>query len=62
MPFWMIDSEGRTRTYPLITAFLSVRKGDGLEVLWKRVLITNPDSEAEKGRIEKEMEKRLKLK
>lgn len=62
MPDWVIGADGKTRTYLYITVFLSIRKDNGLEVLWKRVLATKPEPEAEKGPIEKEMERRLKLK
>lgn len=58
-PF-MIDAEERVQSFPPITVFLVSQKNNGLEVLWKQVLLTNPDAQAEKSRIEKEIERRMK--
>lgn len=58
-PF-MVGADEKVHSFPPITAFLVSKKNDGLEVLWKQVLLTNPESESEKGRIEGEIEKRMK--
>lgn len=62
-PF-ILGADLRVHSFPPITVFLVNKKNNGLEVLWKQVLLTNPESESEteskKGRIEKEIEKRMK--
>jgi len=59
-PF-MIGGDERVHTFPPITVFLVSRNSNGLEVLWKQVLLTSPEApQTEKGRIEKEIEKRIK--
>lgn len=59
-PFFT-DEEGRTKVLPPVTAFLVRKKENGLEVLWKQLLLTSADAPiSQRGQIEKEMEKRLK--
>jgi len=58
-PF-MVGADEKVHSFPPITAFLVSKKINGVEVLWKQVLLTNPESESEKGRIEGEIEKRMK--
>ena len=52
-----VGRDGKARGVP-VTAYLVSKKNNGLEVLWKQVLLTNPESE--KGLIEEEIEKRMK--
>lgn len=52
-----VGANGKVHSVP-VTAYLVSKKNNGLEVLWKQVLSTNPESE--KGLIEEEIEKRMK--
>lgn len=55
----LVIGSDRTQYYAEpFTVFLVGRRGGGLEVLWKRFLLSIP--EAEKGLIEKEVEQRMK--
>ena len=56
----IVGADGELHATTLITVFLVSKKNNGLDVLWKQILLTNPDSESEKGRIEREIEKRMK--
>ena len=59
-PF-MIGADGMVHNFPPITVFLVSPQSNGLEVLWKQVFLTRPvASQTAKGRIEKEVEKRMK--
>jgi hypothetical protein len=55
----LVGEDGKVQSVP-VTAYLVSKKNNGLEVLWKQVLSTNPESESEKGLIEGEVEKRMK--
>ena len=54
-----VGADGKVRGVP-VTAYLVSKKDNGLEVLWKQVLSTNPEALSEKGLIEGEVEKRMK--
>jgi hypothetical protein len=56
----IVGADEKVHSFPPVTVFLVSRKNDGLEVLWKQILLTNPESQSEKGQIEREIEKRMK--
>lgn len=57
---YLIGADERVHSFPPITVFLVTKKDNGLEVLWREVFLTKPDSEPKKGRIEQGIEKRIK--
>ena len=55
-----VGADEKVHQMPTMAVFLVSRKNNGLEVLWKQILATNPESQSEKGQIEREIEKRMK--
>lgn len=55
----LVGADGKVHSVS-VTAYLVSKKNNGLEVLWKQVLSTNPESDSGKRLIEGEVEKRMK--
>jgi len=54
------EADAGRHEYRPVTVFLVTHKAGRLEVLWREVLLNNVNTKADKGRLEKEIEKRLK--